>query len=171
MNPAKPLESQLSNPFFFDLLSDDIGNLSGWEQLVAYNKIKESYDKGFEEGYHAKSKADRFYLKHNLEFALKNAVKYSDHLKSKFSIQISEMFLKICTLEEFSILITISPEVYFSEKMDLVYEELHTYLSAINDKDRSIDIVFTFDSGAINRDKLTSNGFILQYRKDPARGT
>lgn len=169
MASIKTIEHISQDPIFHDLLEKEEGISNGWEQLVTLNKIKESYDQGYEEGYNAKSKADIFFLKHNLNFALKNAVKYSEHLKKAYSIEADEMFLKICSLEEFSVLILVPPEKYFSDQMDKVYQELHTYLEAINDEDKRLDVVFTFNGDSINRDKLTSNGFILQYRKAKAR--
>lgn len=169
MNVIKSIESHSESSPFYDLILGEEGVSNGWEQLMTLDKIKESYDQGFEEGYQAKSKADVFYLKHNLEFALKNAVKYSEHLKKTYSIELKKMFLKICSLEEFSVLIVVSPDDYFSEKMDKVYEELYTYLEAINDENKKLDIVFTLDGESINGEKLTANGFILQYRKDSAR--
>lgn len=165
----KTIEQQSHSSIFREIIVGNQGQQNGWEQLITLSKLQESYNEGFIEGLEAKSKADQFYLKHNLEFALKNAEKFSEHLEKSYSINFEGMFLKICSLEEFSILIILNPKDYFSSKMDKVYEELYTYLEAINDESKKIDIVFTFNSDSINGDKLKSNGFILQYKKNKTR--
>lgn len=168
MSILKPLESHSEHSLFQELMISEDKDANGWEQLIALNEIKASYHQGYKEGYQAKSKADVFYLKHNLDFALKNSVKYSEHIEKTYGIEACQMFLKICSMEEFSLLIVVSADDYFSENMDKVYEELYTYVEAINDADKKLDIVFTINSDSINGEKLTSNGFILQYKKKGA---
>lgn len=171
MGKTEAIESHIETPLYLDLLLENNGGSNKWEQIIALNRFNETYDLGYQDGYSAKSKADQFYLKHNLEFALSNVEKYVKHLHSSYSIEFLGMFVKICSLEEFSALIVVSPSDYFSEKMDKVYEELYTYLEAINDQDKKLDIVFTLDGDTINEDKLTANGFILQYTKKGTRET
>tara|TARA_R110002126_G_scaffold45617_5_gene129083 strand:+ start:2123 stop:2629 length:507 start_codon:yes stop_codon:yes gene_type:complete len=165
----KSIEHYNSDQDFIELLLDSKIESNKWEQIITLDKYSKSYEKGFEKGVEAKSRADVFYLKHNLEFALNNAEKYVNHLENKYDILFEQMFLKICSPEEFSALIVVSPDSYFSSNMDKVYENLYTYLDAINESDKKLDIVFTVNGETVNEDKLTANGFILQFSKERAR--
>ena len=95
--------------------------------------------------------------------AMKSAVDFKHELNEN-AVEVSDMYIKISSLENFEAALVIPDEVYLSEKqLEILNRASELEDSLVASKIVNIEFRFLPNRETLNRQKLFSNGFTFQY--------
>lgn len=134
------------------------------DKLYSVNTVVDAYFKGKSDGLEQNNKLFKKQLQDNFAKAGKDASKVIAFLRSKGVNSISA-HLKLCSVYDMSILITISDEDFLKD----VFNEIYSFISHIEQMEKtdlySISFSFINRTSGFNMDLLISDGFCFSLKE------
>lgn len=147
-------------------------NSENWEQTIANSGysfsevekyMKESYQKGYDDkGEELKNKISEIFDS-NSQITNKLTIDLFNHLK-ELDLKPINAFLKVESIFNFSIIVTVSLEDYISEKLLKAYNWTNETEKILKNDNYRIDISFMYDDENLNVDCLNSDGYRFKHK-------
>jgi|ETNmetMinimDraft_35_1059890.scaffolds.fasta_scaffold129100_1 hypothetical protein len=158
------MTSTIPSTISLDSLPDDWEVQTTTEQMQSNLFSADVVINAYFQGKKAQDALNDRILTENLDKAMTLSSGFSEKLKEK-NIKCKLTLLKPKQITEFESLFVIDEEDYISAEFDEAYRLTISEKEIVNNETFHFSYIFIPDSEDLNREKLTSNGYVFEYKR------